>query len=112
MVGHDLVRLALRKVLFALTQVLQNAILDVHGVDQHKHRNKQSVNKEHNRLLLNNPILMCKEIMVGNILHSQGHQSSGKEQAHSILKCERELFVGGVLMLFEMGELMQDPAHD
>jgi hypothetical protein len=112
MVGHDLVGLALRKVLFTLTQVLQNAILNLYGVDQHKHRNKQGVNKEHDGLLLNHTVLMCKEIMVGNILHGQGHQSSGKEQAHSIFKCEGELFVGGVLMFFEMGELMQHPAHD
>lgn len=112
MVGHDLVGLALRKVLFALTHVLQNAILDLHRVDQHKHRNEQGVDKEHDGLLLNYAVLMCKEIMVGNILNGQGHKGSGKEQPHSIFKCERELFVGGVLMLFEMGELMQDPAHD
>jgi hypothetical protein len=48
-------------------------------VNEPNTRNNKGVHEEHNRLLLNNTIVVLINIMVGDILHEQSHDSRGEK---------------------------------
>ena len=54
---------------------------------------------------------MWEKIMVSDIFDCQSHQSCGEKKARSVFNSEWELFVTSMFMLFQMGELMEDPTH-
>lgn len=43
--------------------------------------------------------------------NGNGHQGSGEEHAKCIFKCKRKVFMGLVVVLLQMGEIMQDITH-
>jgi hypothetical protein len=48
-------------------------------IDEPNTSNNKGVHEEHNRLLLNNTIIVLIDVVVGDILHEQSHNSRGEK---------------------------------
>ena len=81
-------------------------------VDRPDQRQAQRRKHEHLRLVLDYPEVVAVVVLVLHGLDHELHDGAGEEHAECVLEGEREVLVGDVVVLFELGEVLENFGHD
>jgi len=110
-VSHEKVGLLLGHELSALVQPALELVRQLVGVDEPDERHQHRGEDEHEGLLLDNAERVGVVVLVHEGFHSDGHEAGREEHAQGVLEGEGEVIVGLVVVVLQVGEVVQHWTH-
>lgn len=86
-------------------------VAELQGMDGPDEGHEEGAENEHDGLFLNHTEIVLVVVLELKGLNQDGHEGSGEEHTQGVFEGKREILMSLVIMLLEMGEVMQHITH-